>query len=42
MSTSPSMQVRSVTSIVDGSYSGRLQRAQMDVAELTPDTTFRL
>jgi alpha-ketoglutaric semialdehyde dehydrogenase len=23
-------------------YSGRLQKAQMDIVELTPDTTFRL
>jgi len=23
-------------------YSGRLQKAQMDVVELTPDTTFRI
>ena len=27
---------------VNWDYSGRLQKAQMDVAELTPDTTFRL
>ena len=26
---------------VNWDYSGRLQKAQMDVAELTPDTTFR-
>ena len=27
---------------VNWDYSGRLQKAQMDVAELVPDTTFRL
>jgi alpha-ketoglutaric semialdehyde dehydrogenase len=27
---------------VNWDYSGRLQRAQMDIVELTPDTTFRL
>ena len=27
---------------VNWDYSGRLQKAQMDVTELTPDTAFRL
>jgi aldehyde dehydrogenase (NAD+) len=27
---------------VNWDYSGRLQKAQMDIAELTPDTNFRL
>jgi aldehyde dehydrogenase (NAD+) len=27
---------------VNWDYSGRLQKAQMDIVELTPDTTFRL
>jgi alpha-ketoglutaric semialdehyde dehydrogenase len=27
---------------VNWDYSGRLQRAQMDIVELTPDTAFRL